>query len=96
MVIKYKSATILKGLGKRVNPVPIFLRVWYDRNHDLWAIAIGKEKERNRANSVKDENLTGQAPMHKRRVRYSGTHPKTFQEKYKEQNRKSMAIQLRR
>ncbi len=86
MVIKYKSATILKGLGKRVNPVPIFLRVWYDRNHDLWAIAIGKEKERNRANSVKDENLTGQAPMHKRRVRYSGTHPKTFQEKYKEQN----------
>ena len=24
--------------------------------------------------------------IHKRRVRYSGTHPKTFQEKYKEQN----------
>ncbi len=35
---------------------------------------------------MKDENLTGQAPVHKRRVRYSGTHPKTFQEKYKEQN----------
>lgn len=25
-------------------------------------------------------------PVHKRRVRYSGTHPKTFKEKYKEQN----------
>ncbi|MFI3129383.1 MAG: 16S rRNA (cytosine(1402)-N(4))-methyltransferase, partial [Bacillota bacterium] len=24
--------------------------------------------------------------VHKRRVRYSGTHPKTFSEKYKEQN----------
>ena len=26
------------------------------------------------------------APVHKRRVRYSGTHPKRFEEKYKEQN----------
>ena len=26
------------------------------------------------------------APVHKRRVRYSGTHPKRFAEKYKEQN----------
>ncbi len=26
------------------------------------------------------------APVHKRRVRYSGTHPRRFEEKYKEQN----------
>ena len=26
------------------------------------------------------------ATVHKRRVRYSGTHPKRFEEKYKEQN----------
>lgn len=27
---------------------------------------------------------------HKRRPRYRGTHPRTFQEKYKEQDRKSV------
>ena len=26
------------------------------------------------------------ATVHKRRVRYSGTHPRRFEEKYKEQN----------
>ncbi len=31
-------------------------------------------------------NGTQQTTVHKRRVRYSGTHPRTFQEKYKEQN----------
>ena len=32
------------------------------------------------------ENGMGEAPVHKRRVRYSGTHPKKFSEKYKEHN----------
>ena len=27
---------------------------------------------------------TGEAPVHKRRVRYKGTHPRRFEEKYKE------------
>jgi 16S rRNA (cytosine1402-N4)-methyltransferase len=33
-----------------------------------------------------NENQGQEQTMHKRRVRYSGTHPKTFREKYKEQN----------
>lgn len=32
----------------------------------------------------KQELLQGEQPVHKRRVRYSGTHPKKFEEKYKE------------
>lgn len=33
-----------------------------------------------------ETNGTQRTTVHKRRVRYSGTHPRTFQEKYKEQN----------
>jgi len=33
-----------------------------------------------------EEKEVQETPVHKRRVRYSGTHPKTFREKYKEQN----------
>ena len=32
------------------------------------------------------ESMEKQQQVHKRRIRYSGTHPRTFQEKYKEQN----------
>ena len=32
------------------------------------------------------ENIENQEKVHKRRVRYSGTHPKNFKEKYKEHN----------
>lgn len=32
-----------------------------------------------------ENNTQGDQPVHKRRVRYKGTHPKTFAEKYKEQ-----------
>lgn len=35
---------------------------------------------------IKTEAQTGEAPVHKRRVRYSGTHPRRFEEKYKEHN----------
>ena len=31
-----------------------------------------------------DFEMDGKAPKHQRRIRYKGTHPKTFQEKYKE------------
>ena len=31
------------------------------------------------------EKQANQEQQHKRRVRYSGTHPKTYKEKYKEQ-----------
>ena len=33
---------------------------------------------------------------HKRRVRYKGTHPRTFAEKYKEHNPKNTRIQLKK
>ena len=39
----------------------------------------------NQNKSNQNQENTQQQP-HKRRVRYSGTHPKTFKEKYKEQN----------
>ena len=32
------------------------------------------------------ENPSGQQTVHKRRVRYSGTHPRSYKEKYKELN----------
>ena len=32
--------------------------------------------------------------QHKRRVRYKGTHPKTYKEKYKELSRRSTQIPL--
>ena len=32
-----------------------------------------------------DHNINGNEPKHQRRIRYKGTHPKTFKEKYKEQ-----------
>lgn len=35
---------------------------------------------------MENEKQMPQPTMHKRRVRYSGTHPRTFQEKYKEQD----------
>ena len=31
-----------------------------------------------------DHTLDEQAPKHQRRIRYKGTHPKNFKEKYKE------------
>ena len=42
-------------------------------------------KENNTLNSQQQENNTQDKP-HKRRVRYKGTHPRTFAEKYKEHN----------
>ena len=33
-----------------------------------------------------ENNQNNGQPVHKRRVRYSGTHPKKFEEKYKELN----------
>ncbi len=38
------------------------------------------------------ENQENQEKKHKRRVRYSGTHPRNYKEKYKELNPKSMQI----
>ena len=35
---------------------------------------------------VTDNQAQESAPVHKRRVRYKGTHPRTFEEKYKEHN----------
>lgn len=42
-------------------------------------------KENNTLNSQQQDNNTQDKP-HKRRVRYKGTHPRTFAEKYKEHN----------
>ena len=35
---------------------------------------------------IKNETSEGEQPVHKRRVRYKGTHPRRFEEKYKELN----------
>ena len=42
------------------------------------------------------ENQENQEKKHKRRVRYSGTHPRNYKEKYKELIRKSMQILFQR
>ena len=42
---------------------------------------------------VIDNQAQESAPVHKRRVRYKGTHPRTFEEKYKEHNPENMQIQ---
>ena len=36
--------------------------------------------------------MENQEKQHKRRVRYSGTHPKSYKEKYKEHNPENVAI----
>ena len=43
-----------------------------------------QEKEAQQAENARGREQ--EQPVHKRRVRYSGTHPKRFEEKYKEQN----------
>lgn len=43
-----------------------------------------------------NNNMTNQNQPHKRRVRYSGTHPKSYKEKYKEQNPEKYADTIER
>ena len=42
--------------------------------------------QENQNNQEVQNNQSGQEIVHKRRVRYSGTHPKSYKEKYKEHN----------
>lgn len=45
--------------------------------------------------SGQESGRQGQKP-HKRRKRYSGTHPKKYEEKYKELNHENMGIRLKK
>ena len=41
------------------------------------------EKEIDKTQKGGAESSSAQPPVHKRRVRYSGTHPRSYKEKYK-------------
>ena len=48
----------------------------------------------NNGGKAADESTTAQSVPHKRRVRYSGTHPKRFEDKYKELNPEKYAADV--